>query len=346
MKCNPVDYPLGLWIKLSFVFAFTTSLLLALGSFTGGFLDMSGIVQIGVAFTVILLFAITNICIHVYFRVEDPIKSPWHIKLISFSLGIILMYGIHCLEQVMGIEDPRRPNLTWDNPLRNIVFVAVQSCLVNAIVLLWLYFLMSEHNKTHHQLERSRLERSREEAVNMMLRQQVQPHFLFNALTTLKSLIKKDQHMAEKYLLKLSDFLRVSIASVKDRELATVEQETKLCRDYLDMQQMRFGSAMLYDIQIPTSVSAKLLPVFSLQPLVDNALKHNNFTESNPIHIAITEEDGWVVVKNSKNVNRHAVTSNGSGLQNIKERYAHMFLNGVEIEEDADFFAVRIKIVE
>lgn len=344
--CNPVKYPLGLWIKMSFVFAFSTSVLIAIGSFSAGFVDPFRFIHVCTSFVVILIFAICNICIHIYYQVENPIKSPLHVKAISFGIGFIIMYLTHYFETHIGVEYPNR--LYWDegNHFRNIIFISVQAFMVNFVVLLWLYFLMSEYNKAHHILERSRLERSREEAINLMLRQQIQPHFLFNALTTLKSLIKKDKVMAENYLMKLSDFLRRSIASVKDGEVATVDKEIKLCEDYLDMQKIRFGDAVHYSVLLSPNGAQKFLPVFSLQPLVDNALKHNMFTNENPIYIEIKECEGWIVVANTKNIRQSKLDSNGSGLANLKERYRHLHADGLQVEEDENMFYVKLKIVE
>lgn len=345
MKCKRMDYPFGLWIKQSFVFALTATLLIALASFTGGFMSTRSVVQICITFLVILITALDNICIHVYFKVEDPIKSPWHVKFISFGSAILIIWIFHYVERFFGVLDHRLHDILIQNPLRNFTFIGVQGSLLNVIVLLWLYFLMSEHAKVHHKLERSRLERSREEAINLMMRQQIQPHFLFNALATLKTLIRKDPAMAESYLVQLSDFLRITIASVKSGELATIEQEIKLCEDYLNMQKIRFGEALHYQVNISADSRAKQLPIFSIQPLVDNVLKHNSFTVQDPVRIYVDEKDGWITVRNNKNIKYQKVESNGSGLRNLIERYRHLFVQGVEVEDSGSFFEVRIKIV-
>lgn len=345
MRCSHIDYPFGLWIKQSFVFALTATLLIALASFTGGFMSTRSVVQICITFLVILIVAFNNICIHVYFRVEDPVKSPLYVKIVSFVSAILIVWGFHYIERFFGVLDYRLHSFLIQNPVRNFTFISVQGSLLNVVVLLWLYFLMSEHAKVHHKLERSRLERAREEAINLMMRQQIQPHFLFNALATLKTLIRKDPDMAQSYLVQLSDFLRITIASVKNGELATVDQEIKLCEDYLTMQKIRFGEALHYQVNISTDIRMKQLPIFSIQPLVDNVLKHNSFTVEAPVQIDVEECDGWISVRNNKNIKHQKVDSNGSGLRNLIERYKYLFVQGVEIEESDAFFEVRIKIV-
>jgi len=179
----------------------------------------------------------------------------------------------------------------------------------------------------------------------LMMRQQIQPHFLFNALATLKTLIRKDPDMAQSYLVQLSDFLRITIASVKNGELASIDQEIKLCEDYLNMQKIRFGEALHYQVNISADIRMKQLPIFSIQPLVDNVLKHNAFTVADPVRISVEEREGWISVRNNKNIKHQKVDSNGSGLRNLIERYKYLFVQGVEIEESEGFFEVRIKIV-
>lgn len=340
-----MDYPFGLWIKQSFVFALTATLLIALASFTGGFMSTRSVIQICITFLVILIVALDNICIHIYFKVEDPVKSPLYVKVISFGSAILIIWIFHYIERFLGITDDRLRGILVQSPLRNLTFISVQGSLLNVVVLLWLYFLMSEHAKVHHKLERSRLERSREEAINLMMRQQIQPHFLFNALATLKTLIVKDPGMAQNYLVQLSDFLRITIASVKNGELASIDQEIKLCEDYLNMQKIRFGEALHYQVDVSLDVREKQLPIFSIQPLVDNVLKHNSFTVQNPVRICVDERDGWIVVRNNKNIQYQKVESNGSGLRNLVERYKYLFVQGVEIDESNDFFEVRIRIL-
>lgn len=345
MRCERYDYPVKIWIQRSLVFALTTTALIALATYTAGLMNMNAIYQISFTFLIILIVALCNLFIHVENKVEDPIKSPFHVKLASFTTSVFVIFCFDMLEDVLNVRDPKIRELIIESPWRNYFIIGIQACLLNFIVLLWLYFLMSDHFKAQHQLERSRLEKSTEEAINKMLRQQIQPHFLFNALATLKSLIRKDSDLAEDYLVRLSDFLRITIAAAKTEELTSVQQEIKLCEDYLDMQKMRFGDALNYRIEIPETILEKRIPFFSIQPLVDNALKHNTFTIDEPLCIEIRETDDWLIVSNRKNLKKIAVESNGSGLRNLMDRYGNYLLQGVVIEDTSNRFNVKIKLL-
>jgi len=338
-------YPCNIWLKQSIVFATAATTLLGLASITSGDFRTGLLAQLTLSFFIVLSISLINILLHVSFQVEDPIKSPFYVKFISFSVTLAIIVAFHFLGKALHIQDPHYKEMSqgfWNN----LFMMSIQAILLNTIVLLWLYFIMSEHAKVQNQLERSRLEKAHEKALNLMLRQQIQPHFLFNALTTLKSLIRKDPNLAETYLVQLSSFLRQSIASVKDGELANIAQEIRVCKDYISMQQMRFGEALHFTIAIPQELYQQSLPIFSLQPLVDNALKHNNFTIDRPLKIEIEEDQGWIVVKNNKNSKNTPVESNGSGLKNLQDRYKNLIKQSIEIEETERYFRVKIKIVD
>jgi len=127
--------------------------------------------------------------------------------------------------------------------------IFISSLMIYSLVHLLHNFILLQHLKTQAELEVSRLRSANAETTNQLLRQQVQPHFLFNALNVLKSLIKQNPKTAETYLLRLSDFLRMSF-SQNEKGVATVREEVKLCRDYLEMQksvlEARWNTHLMY----------------------------------------------------------------------------------------------------
>ncbi|WP_270089457.1 sensor histidine kinase [Sphingobacterium sp. SYP-B4668] len=345
-NARKAKHPFISWAKETLIFSFATTSLAALVFYTEGYRDVKMIYQSLVTFFVIFSVTLTNLFIHVAFKVEDPVKSPVKVKLISFASTVLIIFCVSLVENYLDISriDTRvpLPKGNWEYYL----YLIIQACLLNFITLLWLYFLMSQHVRVQHEIERSRLEKAKEEAVNQLLRQQIQPHFLFNALNTLKALIHKDARLAEQYLIKLSDFLRISIVA-DPQGLSTVQEEVKLCLDYLDMQKMRFNEALEYKVDIPPTIAEKgTLLLFSMQPLVDNAIKHNYFTREQPLLLSIYEEEGWIVVRNNKSKRRHVVDSAKSGLNNLVERYRPYLEMGVVVSDRDDEFEVKIKIME
>src|SRR5690606_13497954 len=137
----------------------------------------------------------------------------------------------------------------------------VGSFIVYVLVYFFHNFVILLFYKTRNELEISELKAANFETANQLLRQQIQPHFLFNALNVLKSLIRKYPVTAEEYLVSLSDFLRAS-NTLSKTDTATLGQELKLCEDYMEMQKIRFGNSIRYNVHIPTDDPCrdKLLP--------------------------------------------------------------------------------------
>src|SRR5690606_29967537 len=156
--------------------------------------------------------------------------------------------------------------------------------------------------------------------------------------------IKQNPKTAEAYLLRLSDFLRMSF-SQNEKGVATIREELKLCRDYLEMQKIRFGNALEYRFEVPESCLNGKLPFFSLQPLVENAIKHNELTEENPLHVVINVENGLIKVENNLQRKSSVEGSTGNGLSNLSERYRLLSGEQIHIQDDGINFSVAFKII-
>jgi len=224
--------------------------------------------------------------------------------------------------------------------LHLIIFLAV-----DMVIIILQDLVVVREKKTAIEVENAQLRLRNAEAMNLQLMQQVQPHFLFNSLSTLKSLIGISPEQASEYLVRLSGFLRASLSS-STSSLAPVAKELELCSDYLEMQQMRFGTALEFSIQVPAEVrETGYLPVFSLQLLIENAIKHNLLTAARPLRVVVVYREGWISVTNNLQRKQTGVESAGTGLVNLRERYRALSGDEVRIEETADVFSVYIKVL-
>lgn len=228
-----------------------------------------------------------------------------------------------------------------------ILYLLYFSLIINSFVFLLQNFLLHQLEKNRIEMELLQLKAINSETKNQLLQQQIQPHFLFNALNILKSLIRKYPETAEAYLVRLSDFLRVSVSGNKTG-LATVREELKLCEDYMEMQKIRFGNAICYEVKIQEEddCMARYLPFFSLQPLLENAIKHNELTERNPLRLTIEWSGQYIIVINNLKPKKSMETSTGHGLSNLQERYRLLSGDDVIIEEGPDYFIVSLKLLE
>ena len=232
-----------------------------------------------------------------------------------------------------------------------IIFLAVDT-----VILILQDLVVTREKNAAIELENSRLRMRNVEAMNLQLMQQVQPHFLFNSLSALKSLIGHSPEQAGEYLVRLSGFLRASMSS-HAMSVVLVGRELELCVDYLDMQRIRFGEALRYSIDVPAAVrEGSYVPVFSLQLLIENAIKHNVLTRERPLSIRVMYTVGVIRVVNNLQKkpggaaaaagDGGAGESGGPGLTNLRERYRALTGDPVLVEEGEHEYSVTIKVFD
>lgn len=242
-------------------------------------------------------------------------------------------------------------NTRWEgannnNILRSLGLAFISTSVFNTLILVMQNLVLLQRKQIRNEMENLELKASVSEAANLLLRQQIHPHFLFNALSTLKSLYKEDSNQGEQYLVHLADFLRASISNQHSVK-SLIADELSFCHGYVSMQKLRFGTSFNYETDISSeSINNKFLPYFSLQPLIENALKHNSHTEESPINISIREIDGYIVVENNIQANLFRDHSTGNGLYNLSERYRLLGEENIIITSENGFFAVRLKIID
>ena len=217
---------------------------------------------------------------------------------------------------------------------------------VDTVILLLQELIVTREKRAAAELENSRLRMRDMEAMHLRLTRQVQPHFLFNSLNTLKALIAVAPEQATEYLVRLSGFLRSSMTE-EVSSTVKVGRELELCADYLEMQRIRFGDAIRFSIDVPAEVRASFfVPVFSVQLLVENAIKHNVLTQDRPLSIDVVFRRGVITVSNNLQRRETRVEEGiGTGLVNLRERYKALSGDVVVIEETSDLFAVTIKVL-
>lgn len=176
------------------------------------------------------------------------------------------------------------------------------------------------------------------------LKNQIDPHFLFNSLNVLSSLIEENPDNAQKFTASLSKIYRY-VLEQKDKELVSLEEELSFAKTYMNLLKMRFENSISYDVVSNVEIQeAKVVPL-SLQLLLENTIKHNIVSENKPLSIKIYIEKNYLVVEN--NLQKKEVLSDrrGVGLQNIVNRYALISERKVLVEQTNEFFKVKIPIL-
>ncbi len=176
------------------------------------------------------------------------------------------------------------------------------------------------------------------------LKNQLDPHFLFNSLNVLAALIEEDPEKAQKFTGSLSKVYRY-VLEQKNKGLVTVAEELQFAKIYIDLLKMRFEEAIIFEFSADLLESqAKVVPL-SLQLLLENAVKHNKVMEASPLKISIYESQKMLVVKNNLQSKEILKNSSGVGLSNIKERYNLLTRRQVEILKTEEEFIVLLPLL-
>lgn len=152
------------------------------------------------------------------------------------------------------------------------------------------------------------------------LKSQIDPHFLFNAMNTLYTLVETEPKKAREFVSSFSALYRKVLTS-RERTIVPVEEELELLHHYLFLQRIRFGESLLVKLEVPARALKGYLPPFTLQMLVENAIKHNVISAAHPLHITITVEGDHLIVRNDLLPRGTKEAGTGTGLENIRRRY-------------------------
>lgn len=189
------------------------------------------------------------------------------------------------------------------------------------------------------------LERSKIQAELCMLTSQVDPHFMYNALNTLSYIIQKQPQQADRYNVMLANMYRYVLQNNQNNTVL-LSEELEFCRSYFSLQHLRFGNSVSLDItQECGHLYTMRIPPLSIQTLLENAYKHNMFTDENPLLIKIHITTGRITVSNNlqKKIPDHYCP--GTGLSNLRKRVALLMDEPVEVVQSSKQFSVKLPVV-
>lgn len=192
-------------------------------------------------------------------------------------------------------------------------------------------------------LENEQLKQQNLENELVALKNQINPHFLFNSLNTLSSLIREDKE-ATTFINKLSYMYRYILQS-GDRNLVSLKEELKFLESYIYLIKSRYRDRFTLEITIAESHLEEQIPPLALQLLVENAVKHNEISEENPLTVRIYSKDGYIFVANTLRPRTSLEESTGNGLANLAKRYFLLLKQEISINKDKDLFSVRLPLL-
>jgi ligand-binding sensor domain-containing protein len=233
-------------------------------------------------------------------------------------------------------------SFTIAKPIWQQVWFIILSLALFASVL---YFIVKQREKEIKKY--NRLDREKIQSQLETLRNQINPHFLFNSFNTLISEIEDDPHHAVEYVERLSDFYR-NIVIHREKDLIGLEEEIDILNDYCFIQQKRYGPALQIQMLIPLEQQKQYYIVpLALQLLFENAVKHNAISTQNPLHIKLfIENNEQLVICNNINKKFNHEKGSSMGLQNIRKRYQLLRGKTVVVKNDDKFFTVKIPLIQ
>lgn len=260
---------------------------------------------------------------------------------------LTVVYGVR--HAVYGALGERYAHESW------LFVIPYESIKLLLFAGLWLgisYGFSSFEQRRRDRVQLALLQRSLTEAQLMQLKAQLRPHFLFNALNTISSLMQIDVDRADRLLARLSELLRASL-QVGDKERVSLSEELHLLQLYAQIMQERFTDRVEIEWRIATGVSRALVPALILQPLLENAFKHGVERSRTPVRIVIdarSEADALLLTVSNVGVLQTREASEGVGLRNTRERLRVMYGAAAMLtltqEQDAVVARLRLPFVE
>ena len=217
--------------------------------------------------------------------------------------------------------------------------------IATLFVSFWIYrVIYSIHKKQESKVKEQKIIAGTASAKFETLKNQIDPHFLFNSLNVLSSLIEENPENAQRFTTSLSKVYRY-VLEQKDKDLVPIEEELAFAKTYMNLLQMRFENSLTYEVLVEhIHIESKVVPL-SLQLLLENAVKHNIISEQKPLHIKIYIEKDDLVIQNNFQKKSVLQDGQGVGIQNIISRYYIITDRKVTIEQNEYTYTVKLPIL-
>jgi sensor histidine kinase YesM len=310
------------------------------------------ILIVNILFNIVFTLVVTAVIATVNFVLIKQYlnkKFPWHVnntkrvivELLSTNITSVSLITVF----VIILYHLYPPEIQWQLRLGTAIFRnAVIAMIVNNIVAPFYEAQYLFREWINSRVETEQLKREKAESQYAALRNQINPHFLFNSLNTLLSMVAENPK-ASQYVESLSDFLRYALQT-NEKEAVYLDEELKLANRYIFIQKTRFGDKLSVDINISRQYLDYVVPPFALQMLLENAIKHNVVSREYPLHIKVYTVDDYLTVKNNLHRKSEKDESTGIGLNNIVSRYSFLTDRKVTINEENGTFKVALPLVK
>jgi len=285
---------------------------------------------------------IGNVGIHKIIRERTAGRTPVQRTIIMFLLNIIYSSLVAFTILKLWVVLFSKEHAVNDNLLIAVLLSTNVAILVGSIY----EILYLNVERESDQLTMMKLDKAKIESELSALKNQIDPHFIFNSLNTLSILIQSNPVNARQFNDNLAKVYRY-ILSNKDKNLVSLKDEIEFISNYFYLLKLRFEESV--DMRVEFSdlnTEAFLVPPISLQTLVENAIKHNTFTNASPLHIDIQVDEDYVVIRNNIHKKDFPLITSKIGLKNLNSRYQLLTSKSIYIELANNQFTVKLPIVK
>ncbi len=264
------------------------------------------------------------------------------VKLILFQVIALCIFVLLVeLAEIYTVENYLNLPMAYSEKRTLIIGSLLITFMISSIYASVAFFIQWKENLLHTQA----LEKATLEARYDTLRNQVNPHFLFNSLNTLLMLVS-DNPVASKYVESISEIMRYMLQS-RDKDAVLLRDELKIARDYVFIQQSRFGDKLIVDFDVPEKYYHYAIPPLALQMLLENAIKHNVVSKEDPLFVNVYINDGkYIVIENTLKAKIDKDPSTGVGLENIQSRYRYLAGKDIVLKQETGMFVVMLPLFE
>lgn len=302
---------------------------------------------------------------------DDTINSVIQVSPEDTLIRVFLLFGFSLfvlMFNLIWIERIHKKNRLWASMIVNIVlflswiliFYLINMFIYNihssalspginsiSYFFLWILLLITSH--AINLIERSKFDAIEKEVLKQKslqsaldaLKSQINPHFLFNSLNTLSMLVREDQKAAGTFINKLSFLLRYILQS-QEQSMITVEEELKVLDSYTHLIKQRYQDNFNVIVNVNDQILQRKIPIFALQILMENAVKHNEISAQKPLDMEFFSEGKWIVGKNVLQKRTGNIESTNIGLNNLNTRTKIQTTEEIEILMNDTHFTVKI----
>ncbi len=270
---------------------------------------------------------------------ENPEKRlAWGVAGILLYTPLAMLFLNYLFQWIWGV------NMGMTNSFRS--FLGTAGVAVGITVVISLFFNAREFFLSWRQTSVN-AEKIKQESLRSQfeaLKAQINPHFLFNSLNTLSSLVYTDADQSARFIKQLSKVYRYLLDN-QFREVTDISEEISFVNSYIYLQKIRFGDNLSIDFNL-SKTEGIVVPPLSIQTLIENAIKHNEISSEYPLSIEITDADGYIEVKNKIRIKNRPVTDSPQiGLKNLEARIQLLTDKKLIVGKNHETFTVKVPII-